>query len=432
MRTWPLLIALSVGLLACGDSFPPPRADKPTAPEADDTAYTVTGVHEWWVMSNAATTVDETMTIFVAAPSGTDFVDAWVGDLPVTRLAEQPDGRFAIQVSVADVPAGTHEVLLAANGSTTAFASQPFKRTAPYYVIVTTDWDFADPGNNANTYQDRLHRDHAALRMTHFVGPYTFTDPAMTEARKAELVTWLLTQRDTFDDEIGLHIHPYCHFVTAAGLTCVTDQSTVYTMDTTGYTIKLGAYDRQQFGILLDHAATLFQQYGLAKPRTFRAGGWTATLATLQALADKGFTADTSALNWARIEEWEGTELYRWNMENWGPINDTSQPYYPSATDVLTTDAPTLPILEVPDNGVMIDYVSLQEMNGLFDANWSGEPLSAPATLMMGFHPATPGFTEAEYRRVDGFLTYADQHLGTRHLGPVVYITLEDVVAAYQ
>lgn len=430
MRTWLVAIVLSLGVSACGD--PDPREAKPAAPDANDAAYTVSGIKDWYLVSNAATTVDEVMTIFVAAPGGTEFVDVWVGDLRVERLAVQPDGRFATQLSVAAVPAGTHEVLLAANGSTTAFAKVPFKRSAPYYVLVTTDWDFADPGNQANTYQDMLHRDHPELRMTHFVGPYTFTDPTVTPARQAELAAWLLKQRDMFDDEIGLHIHPYCNFVTTTGLTCVSDQSTVYLAgDTTGYTIKLGAYNRAQFGQLLDKSIELFAQHGLNRPRTFRAGGWTATLDTLGALADKGFIADTSALNWKRIEEWEGKELYRWNMEQWGPITDTSQPYYVSQSNVLTDAAPTLPLLEVPDNGVMIDYVTLPEMNGIFDTNWDGEPLTSPLTLMMGFHPATPGFNESEYLRVDGFLKYADKHLGTRHLGPVVYITLEDVVAAY-
>lgn len=432
MRTWPLVIVMSLGLSACGDRFPAPHPNKPTAPDTNDATFTVDGVKEWWIVPNAATTANETMTILVTAPGGTDYVDAWVGDVPVARLVEQPNGQFGVQVSLTDVPVGTHEVLLAANGSTTAFAKLPFKRTAPYYVLVTTDWDFSDPGNQANTYQDLMHRDHAELRLTHFVGPYTFTDPMVTEARKAELVTWLVKQRDTYGDEIGLHIHPYCHFVTAAGVTCITDQSTVYPAgDPSGYTVKLGPYGRADFGRLLDHSKALFMQHGLNVPRTFRAGGWTATLETLAALADKGFVADTSALNWKRIEEWTGKELYRWNMEAWNPIDDTTQPYYPSMTDVLTSTSPTLSILEVPDNGVMIDYVSLAEMTGLFDANWDGQPLAAPRTLMMGFHPATPGFSEAEYKRVDGFLKYADLRLGTAHLGPVVYITLEDIVAAY-
>ncbi len=430
MPTWPLVIVLSLGVFGCGDN-PPPRTEKPAAPAENDSAYTVDGVKEWWIVPNAATTDPELMTILVTVPGGTDFVDAWVGDVPVKRLFEQSNGQYGVQVSLAGLPPGTHQVLLAANGSTEAFASMPFKRTAPYYVLVTTDWDFADPGNPANVYQDRMHRDHSELRLTHFVGPYTFTDPMVTEARRTELVTWLQKQRDEHDDEIGLHIHPYCNFVEAAGITCITDQSTVYATDLTGYTIKLGAYGRTRFGTLLEHAKTIFAQRGLGTPKTFRAGGWTATLETVAALADKGFTADTSALNWKRIEEWSGKELYRWNMENWNPIGDTSQPYYPSDTNVLATGATTLPILEVPDNGVMIDYVTLPEMNGLFDANWDGQPLEIPRTLMMGFHPATPGFSEGEYLRVDGFLKYADLRLGTRHLGPVVYVTLADVVAAY-
>lgn len=429
MRSWSL--AISVGLLISACGFPDPREAKPTPPGDNDPAYPVTAIQPWYLVGTAATPGQDQMTIVVDPPAGTDYIDAWVADLPVRRLYETAEGLLGLQLSIEDVPAGTHEVLLAANGATTAFASVPFRRSSPYYVLVTTDWDFSDPGNQANTYQDMLHRDHAELRMTHFVGPYTFTDPAVTPARQAELVAWLLDQRDTFDDEIGLHIHPYCHFVESAGLTCITDQSTVYATDASGYTIKLGAYGRTDFATLLEHSKALFGQHGLPVPRTFRAGGWTATLETLAALADTGFIADTSALNWKRIEEWEGDELYRWNMENWAPIDDTSQPYYPSESDVLAATAPTLSILEVPDNGVMIDYVSLAEMNGLFDANWDGEPLLAPRTLMMGFHPATPGFSEAEYRRVDGFLDYADLHLATGHLGPVVYITLEDVVADY-
>lgn len=423
----PLVLALS--LAACG-GLPDPREEKPTAPADNDPGYTVTNIGEWYVTSDAAQTQDELMTIFVAVPPATEFVDVWIADLPVQRLSKQPDGRFAIQTSIADVPPGTWDVLLAADGSTTAFARIPFNRSAPYYVLVTTDWDFADPGNQANLYQEQLHQNHAELRITHFAAPYTFTDPAVTPARRQELAAWLIAQRDMHGDEIGLHIHPYCNFVTSAGLTCVIDQSTVLNIDDTGYTIKLGAYGREDMRTLLEHAKELFVANGLGTPRTFRAGGWTATLDTVAALADAGFIADTSALNWARIEEWEGEELYRWNMENWAPINDTSQPYYPSQQNVLTDDAPTLSILEVPDNGVMIDYVSLAEMNSLFDANFDGQPLPTPRTLMMGFHPAIQ-FSESEYLRVDGFLKYADMHLASKRKGPVVYITLENVVAAF-
>lgn len=428
-----LLVSGLVTLAACGSDLPPPNDEKPTAPDANDPAFTVRSIKDWYLVGNAATPGQDTMFMFVDAAPGTEYVDAWVADLAPVRLDKQPDGSFGKQIAIADVPAGTQDVLLAADGSTTAFAKITFRRSAPYYVLVSTDWDFSDPGDQVITYQNQMHTKHPELRITHFVGPYTFTDPMVTADRQATLVAWLLEQRDTHTDEIGLHIHPYCNFVVDSGLACITDQSTVDTMDLTGYTIKLGAYSRQQEVTLLQHASDLFAQHGLNRPKTFRAGGWTATIDTFNALTDAGFTADTSALNWARIEEWKDKgngELYRWTMENWAPIDDTSQPYWPSQSSVLGTSAPTFAMLEVPDNGVMIDYVTLPEMTGIFDSNWNGEPISTPTTLMMGFHPSV-NFTPAEYMRVDGFLDYADKHLANRSLGPVVYITLDDVVAAY-
>jgi hypothetical protein len=421
---------LMLGLYGCG-GFPDPNAEPPAAPAENDPAFEILG-GIWYLTGTPSTPSQDALKMIVKPPAGVEFVDAWVGGLPVHRLDGYSDGSFGLELDIAALPVGTHDILFAADGSTTAFARLPLFRSTPYYVLVTTDWDFADPGDMVIDYQNKLHDKHSQLRMTHFVGPYTFTDSTVTAPRAQQLVDWLVEQRDDHRDEIGLHIHPYCNFVESAGLTCITDQSTVYPEgDLTGYTIKCGAYDRQQFGTLLAHAKDLFQTHGLGTPRTFRAGGWTATIDTLNALADQGFTADTSALNWARIEEWNGKELYTWNMENWGPIGDTTQPYFPSQTDVLSSTAPTMSLLEVPDNGVMIDYVTLEEMTGLFDANWNGQPLETPNVLMMGFHPST-GFNRFEADRVDNFLDYADAHAAEFHNGPVVYITLEDLVATYQ
>jgi hypothetical protein len=297
------------------------------------------------------------------------------------------------------------------------------------YFVMSTDWDYSEPGQEALDSHDRLRTAHPAIKYTHFVGPYSFTDTLVTEPRKVELATWLKTRRDQFGDEIGLHIHPWCHFVVYAGLTCITDQSTTQPIDTTGYTIKVAAYGQAGFETLLDAAATLFDERGLGTPVTFRAGGWTASVETLAALAAKGYVADTSALNWARIEEWDGhmpAELWLWNMATWSQMNDTSQPYYPNVADKQSGEAPRLSILEVPDNAVMVDYVSTQEMKDIFAANWSGGPLAAPKVYMMGFHP-TPSFTPGEYSRLDGILDHADQFQAEAHAGPVVYAVLRDL-----
>jgi hypothetical protein len=424
-----LELALAVSIVGCGD--PDPNPNRPNPPAANDPAFSSRGLDSWYVLSDGVTPASDRVTAIITAPSGTDYVDAYIPGLPPIRMIEQ-DGEFAMDESIAGVGVGAHEVLFTANGSNKAFASHTLNRSAPYYVIVTTDFDFADPGVNSLNYIDRLHNDHPEVVMTHFWAPYTYTDAGVTEARKNELDTWLKKKRDDNGDEIGLHIHPYCHFVTSAGVTCITDQSTTMPAgDTSGYTIKLSAYGREPMVKLLERAKQLFNQRGLGTPLTFRAGGWTASIDTLRALDDAGFIADTSALNWSRIEEWQGYELYTWNMTNWNPMSDTAQPYRPSTTNAWTSDpGPTLSLLEVPDNGVMIDYVSTQEMIGLFDANWDGQPFESPRTLMMGFHPAL-GMSSGEYTRVNELLKHADEHLASRGTGPVVYITLEHVTPAF-
>ncbi|HEY1555143.1 MAG TPA: hypothetical protein VGF94_09965 [Kofleriaceae bacterium] len=425
-------IAIGLGLGACGTSYPPPKADPPAPPDANDPAFTQKGMKGWYLVGDGAIAGDDTLTMIVTAPHGANYVDAYITGQPPVRMDAQADG-FGMQVALANIPPGDYQIVLSANGSDTAFAAVPFHRSYAFYVLVSTDYDFSDPGMNSQAFMDSLHQDHPGLRITHFWAPYTYTDPVVTDQRRADLDTWIHMQRDTYRDEIGLHIHPYCNFVVDAGLTCVTDQSDVYPAgDATGYTIMLGAYGHDGTSILLQHAKDLFGQHGIAPPKTFRAGGWTATTDTLAALQDNGYISDSSALNWQYIQSaWAGHLIASWTMQQWAPIDDTSQPYYPSQMTISEPQPdPAYSLLEVPLNGVMIDYVTLADMKMFFDENFAGTALMAPRTLMMGFHPST-SLTIGDIAGVKGFLTYADQALAANGLGPVVYITLSDVTPAF-
>lgn len=431
LRSWSLALLAAVALAACGNGIGPPRVAPPAAPAANDPAYTVGGVTRWNLIGNALTEGHDALAVEITAPEGTEVVDAWVAGGPGQRLTRSGN-RFTGTLAIGELGPGEHELLLAADGEATAFARATFVRSHPFYFLMTTDWDFPEPGAAALEAHDDLREAHPRILYTHFVGPYTFTDPEMTEARRGELVSWLQARRE-LGDEIGLHIHPWCNFVTVAGLPCITDQSTVYANDPTGYTVKLEAYGQAGFEKLLDAADDIFDERGLGKPITFRAGGWTASLDTLKALAAKGFVADTSANNWMRMEEWmrpQLTELYRWNMENWSQINDTSQPYYPNVNDKQSGAAPHVPILEVPDNAIMVDYVTVDEMIEIFEANWDGTPLMQPKTYMMGFHPS-PSWSTEEYRRLDGILDHADRFQAADRNGPVVYELLKNLPAVW-
>ncbi len=430
---WVCLVVLSLATLpGCGeDGFGPPRTSPPGT-LAPDGRYVVEGVPAWHLIGNALTPGQDALTISVAAPPEAEVVDVWVAGGPGQRLTlDAASGRFTGELDIGALAAGEHEILVAANGANTAVAQKLFNRTHPLYFLLSTDWDFADPGQVSLDYHAMIRAGHPDVKFTHFPGPYTYTDPVLPEVRKAELAAWLVAQRDQHGDEIGLHIHPWCHFVVSAGLTCNTTDSLRFQQDLNGYTIRLEAYGQAGMETLLTHADEIFAQRNLGKPVTFRAGAWSASIDTLKALANKGYVADTSANNWARMEEWIGDgTLYTWNMTNWSMIGDTSQTYYPNKIDKQSGAAPNLPILQVPDNAIMVDYVTTAEMIDIFDQNWPGTALPEPRTFMMGFHPSQNMSVE-EYRRIDGILDHADLYRASLHAGPVVYVRLKDMPTVF-
>ena len=427
------VLALSLTtLIACGgDDDSGPSATPPAAPAENDDAFTVERIRDWYLVGNAVTPGQDQLEVQVTAPAGVDIVDMWIDGQPGVRLADTgSDFRLAVDISA--VAAGAREVLFAADGSATAFARVTFNRSHPLYVVVSNDWDDPDNSDAVLTLQEELHAEHAELRLTHFVGPYTFTDPEVTSERAAYLVTWVKGLRDTYDDEIGLHIHPYCSFVETTDVPCRIEPSFAYTTDPSGYTVLLNSYTEAELTTLVAAADALFEANGLDKATAFRAGGWIADLMVLRVLAANGYVADTSANNWARLEEWEGDlngVLYDWNQTNWSSIGDTSQPYYPSASDILVPGDPDLAILEVPDNGSLVDYVSGAEMIDIFDANWDGGPLDAPIAYSIGYHPSN--FNTSYKERITEALTYVDQFLVSYDHGPVIYATLSEMALVW-
>ncbi len=425
---------LLVLLAGCGSHVPPAPGNVPTWPGQDDPDFALDGAKSYYLVGDALTPAQNAMAVNVIPSRTIDVVDAWLDGGPGKRLSKRDDGTFDYIADLSPLGPGAHEILFAADGKSTAFAKYTFIRTNALYVVVSTDWDDSDNPDIAQTEQEMLHANHPELLITHFFAPYVFTDPMVMDARKTFLADWTKGMRDTYHDEIGVHIHPYCNFIDTTTVPCNTMPSTVYPSgDTTGYTVEVSSYDEAQFTTILEAAKTLFAAHGLGTPTAFRAGGWTAELNTLRSLHDAGFTVDSSAANWQYLTDWEnvpGAILYQWNMQHWATIDDTSQPYYPSETDILQSGAPTLPVLEVPDNGILVDYATADLMRKIFDENWpQGTALMAPANYSIGYHP--PDFSPDFYQRIDEALQHCDQFLASKGDGPVVYARLSDLTKVW-
>jgi hypothetical protein len=433
-----LALLVAPAAVGCGGDEDPVPATPPTEPDKGDSpeaqGYQLGGLRAWYLIGNSVTGGTDTLEVGVSPTTAKPrYIYLWLDRGAPVKLTRQ-GSVFSAAVDIADLAPGEHEVLLAANGATKAFAQLTFKRSHPFYVVVSNDWDDPDSPDANLARQQALHDTHADLRITHFFGPYTFTDPTVTADRATYLADLVTTMRDAYNDEIGLHIHPWCNFVEQAGLTCRTSPLFGYANgDDTGYTVVLSEYTEEEMGTMLAKADELFVAHGLGKPLTFRAGGWTSQIHTLKALFADGFVVDASGCNWSRLEQWQnvpGASLYAWNQANWAAIDDLSQPYYPSTTDILASDPPQVGILEAPDNGILADYATTAEMVEIFQKNWDGTALPEPRALSVGYHPVS--FGVAYYNNLDGALTHFDQYLASADAGPVFYATMSQLPLVWQ
>lgn len=420
---------------------PPVGATAPAEPPAQSTpeslGYAVSGTKKFYIIGNRLTSGDAFLKVGVEAPARTRAIDLWI-DGEFSARAMQDGAGFQLQADLSVLAPAEHAALLVTAGEQTAFASIRFVRSHPFYIFVSNDWDVADndPTDGVEATQDAFHENHPELKITHFVGPYTFTDPTVTASRRTAIANRLKQLRSTYGDEIGLHIHPYCNFVTKSGVTCRTAPSfSAYSTnptrpDVTGYTVILASYTEAEMGKMLDKADALFAGYGLGTPTSFRAGGWTADIRTLTALAAHGYVADASGANWTRLTHWRGRVLYDWNKANWAPVDDMSQPYYPSTSDIHASVAPRLSVLEVPDNGILVDYISGAEMVEIFDANWPGGALASPKVLSIGYHSVSLKRHATWADSLNEVMTHADQRLASTGNGPVYYVNGSEIPKA--
>ncbi len=312
---------------------------------------------------------------------------------------------------------------------TASHVADDVNRVTPrVHVYVSNDWDV--PNHAAETFrlQEQLHARHPALKVTQFVGPYTFTDPAVPASVAGDNVAWLRRMEREHGDEIGLHIHPNSHFVASAGVT--PKRGPTFGVPRAerdfGYTVNLGAaYDEGETVKVLTRAKEIFAEHGLPDPTAFRAGGWTADTHTLRALAAMGFRSDSSAVAYEFLDHWRLRPehgLYKWVESHWRGTHAGSQPYFPAADNAAVPGS--LPILEIPDNGALADYATADDMKRVFHQTADAPSTGKPRVLSIGYHGVSlPNF----YDRIDGALTYLDEFTQPNNIAEVVYVTAREI-----
>ena len=229
-------------------------------------------------------------------------------------------------------------------------------------VVLTIDWEGATMSSEALDAIDATRKSTGGAPITHFVSAAYFTkaapDPTATDTLSAALHP---------GDELAVHLHAWRSLAEVSGVKprlapsflTGTDKLLVFDDGDEGFDVDLDAYSLVDLRAMVRQSRRLLEATHLPVSKSFRAGGYLATPKVLEAIRDEGFTVDSSATDYRRInigkEEFLGKRL----QKVWPTINEGSQPY-------TIHEAPG-ELLEMPIAAIA-DYSTATQIVSTFEA----------------------------------------------------------------
>ncbi len=412
--------------VACNDTAPVQSQQDPMPED-----IRISGLRSWYLVGNEVVSSYDTLRVQLSGIRNVDGITVFLDTVAVDSL-RNPGSEYVFEYPLDRISTGRHSLAFSTSDFESHFICTSFIRSYPLYITLTNDWEQADQPDTSLYVQEDLHRRYPELINTYFVGPYTFTDSALSDERKEHIRDWLLNMKATYGDEIGLHVHPRCNFVKLTGLDCLTDSSYFPDypegIDPEGYTIGCNRYSEQEYLAILNCADSIFKANSLGKPTSIRAGGWTHDLENLRALQAADYLVDGSGANTERLHAQLSPKLEHLLTEFWGHITDSSQPYYPLLSEPSLSGNTFL--LEVPNNGALVDYVTGEEMIDIIGANWAGGVLHSPRQVSIGYHSDNVHW-ERHISELHIALEYIHRFNANDDRGPIVFMRMSDMACVW-
>ena len=268
-----------------------------------------------------------------------------------------------------------------------AFAQPALERNGKIELLVSVDWEgrtLSSPGLKA---MKELRAEFPELSLLQFLNAAYFTKPGA----EAQSLVRKISQVIRPQDELGLHIHGWKSLFEASGVrfrSSPTFWGSPVSCDgeDCGHDVPISHYPTEDLRKVIRFSTQKLESLGFGHPKSFRAGGWLASQNVLDALALEGFKVDSSSVPPRFLAgEIGSSNLFGWVQKLWSEITPTSQPSW-----VKTSSQP---LLEVPDNGALADYMTSQEMVEVFMLaldKWKKNP-SQNILVQIGFHQETAG-----------------------------------------
>jgi hypothetical protein len=241
------------------------------------------------------------------------------------------------------------------------------RRKGKLQLVVTVDWEGRDLREDNIRAMENLNARFPQVKIVHFLNAGYYTKQF---ANRAD-ITARVNRAIKPGDEKALHIHGWRRLFEASGLTfrntptfwgTTIDPRSRECLDDCGHEVPISLYTSDELRKVVKFSLDTLEQNGFGRAKSFRCGGWMAKTTVRDAIAAEGLTYEHSAVPVVFLQAKLGTTpVYGWLSELWQGTTNVSQPY--------TLPTATAPLVEVPDNGGLADYVNTQQMMEVFAAN---------------------------------------------------------------
>lgn len=275
-------------------------------------------------------------------------------------------------------------------------------------ICVTTDWEGQNLGNANLAAMTLFRQQFPNVPLTHFICPAYLTRGGNLGAISHTILGQILP-----NDEVALHVHCWQTLVAASNVNPVLQPSWYIQgngpavpygqgQSDVGHGVPLGRYTPAEIGQIVTHANQLLVQNQIAPatPVSFRCGGWMSADGVQQAL-QAGHVANDSSCTDApyftqidqRLQQFN-CRLGSWLPQLWGAnalaqpahlANTLSHAVLPGGGTALTQPYGIQGVLQVPDNGVLADYLTAQMIYDRLHAAWQ-QAAQADFVHVCGFH----------------------------------------------
>ncbi len=224
-------------------------------------------------------------------------------------------------------------------------------------IAISVDWEGGFFSPESLDALEAFRKDNPGVPLTHMLNAAYYTKPAAVAADATREIRRAV--RD--GDETGLHVHAWKSLVVAAGVKprdgpsfLSPSSGLIAFQDDIGFDLDLAVFTVAELRAIMKKSREILEAQGLVVGPSFRAGGWIATPAVLEAARAEGFTIDSSALDPSWLDEKDVAALQHRLGDVWRRVDQTTQPFW--------IDTPAGKILEMPDTGGAADYLSVVEI----------------------------------------------------------------------